>query len=148
MRSLPIVNTNSKQLDWIRALSYLILGMGVLASVLPFVFMVLSGFKDSGELQRIPPTFLPDQWILDNFIWAWDVLNFPRLFLNSIFVTTTITISVIYTSGLLGYVLEKFRFPGDKSFSSSLSLLCLCPTKSRWWFCGGCSMMWPYSTIT
>lgn len=102
------------KIDYGQIFSYTILMLGALTSLLPFIFMVLSGFKDSGELQRIPPTFLPEQWTLDNFIWAWDTLRFPRLFANSILITTIITVSVIYTSGLLGYVLEKIEFPGRR----------------------------------
>jgi multiple sugar transport system permease protein len=100
--------------DYWQIVSYGVLIIGALASLLPFVFMVLSGFKNSSELQRIPPTFWPEQWTTQNFIWAWDRLNFPRLFFNSITVTTIITLSVIYTSGLLGYVLEKIEFPGRR----------------------------------
>ncbi len=108
--------TSAKQqpLDYGQLLSYGVLIFGALTSLLPFVFMVLSGFKDSSELQRIPPTFLPEQWTLANFIWAWETLRFPRLFANSIIVTSIITFSVIYTSGLLGYVLEKIEFPGRR----------------------------------
>jgi multiple sugar transport system permease protein len=101
-----------RPIDWIQILGYVILCIGALTSLLPFVFMVLSGFKHSSELQRIPPTFLPEKWTLDNFTWAWKALKFPRLFRNSLIVTTTITLSVIYTSSILGYVLEKFHFPG------------------------------------
>lgn len=93
-------------------LTYAVLCLGAVTSLLPFVFMVLSGFKHSSEMQRIPPTFLPEEWILDNFIWAWDALKFPRLFFNSVLVTAIITVVVIYTSSLLGYILEKIRFPG------------------------------------
>lgn len=103
-----------RTLDYGQLLSYGVLIFGALTSLLPFMFMVLSGFKDSSELQRIPPTFLPEQWTLDNFIWAWEALRFPRLFANSILVTSIITFSVIYTSGLLGYVLEKIEFPGRR----------------------------------
>lgn len=108
----PKNSSTQKPTDYTKTISYIILGIGAILSLLPFVFMVLSGFKDSGELQRIPPTLLPEEWILDNFIWSWDVLKFPQLFLNSIVVTTTITLSVIYTSTLLGYVLEKVKFFG------------------------------------
>lgn len=110
-----MVHNGTKQsnaINYAQIFSYSVLILGALASLLPFAFMVLSGFKDSSELQRIPPTFLPEQWTLDNFIWAWDTLRFPRLFANSIIVTSLITLSVIYTSGLLGYVLEKIEFPG------------------------------------
>ena len=108
----PKNTTIRKPIDYWQLFSYVILGIGAIASLLPFVFMVLSGFKDSGELQRIPPSLFPEEWILDNFIWSWNTLKFPRLFFNSILVTTAITLSVIYTSSLLGYVLEKFKFFG------------------------------------
>lgn len=101
-----------KPIDYWQIFSYVVLGVGALVSLLPFVFMVLSGFKDSSELQRIPPTLMPEEWILDNFTWSWNALKFPRLFLNSILVTTAITVSVVYTSSLLGYVLEKVKFFG------------------------------------
>jgi multiple sugar transport system permease protein len=109
---MDVIRPRQKNTDWIRLVTYLLLLLGALSSLLPFIFMILSGFKPSGELQRVPPTLLPQQWTLDNFTWAWDVLNFPRLFLNSMIVTVAITLSVLYTSCLLGYVLEKYQFPG------------------------------------
>ncbi len=112
MTQLLRASKDRAPLNYERLLTYLALALGALTSLLPFVFMVLSGFKHSSEMQRIPPSFLPEEWILDNFIWAWDALKFPRLFLNSIMVTSVITVSVIYTSALLGYVLEKIQFPG------------------------------------
>jgi len=101
-----------RPVDYGQILSYIVLTLGAITSLLPFVFMVLSGFKDSSELQRIPPTFMPEHWITDNFVWAWDALKFPNLFMNSITATTIITLAVVYTSGLLGYVLDKIAFPG------------------------------------
>ncbi len=91
---------------------YLVLAIGAIASMLPFIWMVLGAFKTHAEMAHVPPTFWPQEWILGNFDWAWNKINFPRLFGNSMLVTLTVTVFTLYTSTLLGYVLEKFRFPG------------------------------------
>ena len=109
----PPIAQDRAPVDLMRIFTYAVLCLGALTSLLPFVFMVLSGFKHSSELQRIPPSFLPEEWILDNFVWAWNALKFPRLFFNSIVVTSIITFAVIYSSSLLGYVLEKIQFRGS-----------------------------------
>ena len=91
---------------------YLILAIGAIVSILPFVWMVLGAFKTFAEISHVPPTFWPQEWVLVNFDWAWNKIRFPRLFANSMAVTLTVTAFTLYSSALVGYVLEKFRFPG------------------------------------
>ena len=105
--------SNGKLLiKWDAILSHLVLAIGAFLAFLPFLWMILSAFKTTGEIERLPPTFFPENPTMENFTDVFTLLNFPRLFFNSLLVTIIITVSVCYTSGIVGYVLERVRFPG------------------------------------
>jgi multiple sugar transport system permease protein len=47
-----------------------------------------------------------------NFTDAWDQVNFPRLFMNSLFLATVSTIGTLISCTLVAYGFARFRFPG------------------------------------
>lgn len=55
---------------------------------------------------------LPQKFIIDNYINMNAHFNFIRFFLNSIVITVVITLIVIYTSTICGFVLSKYKFKG------------------------------------
>jgi multiple sugar transport system permease protein len=79
---------------------------------LPFLLMLSSAFKSSAEILRIPPTLLPEHPSLDAFRTVLTDAPFFRWFANSLLVSTTITIIVLFTCSLAGYIFAKFEFPG------------------------------------
>jgi multiple sugar transport system permease protein len=95
-----------------QALVHLILVLAGLVFVVPFVWMFLSSFKPALEIIRIPPTFIPEKFTLDNYRTILHRLQFWRYFMNSIVVSIAITAVAMVTSGLAGFVFSKFDFPG------------------------------------
>ncbi|KOT97178.1 ABC transporter permease [Streptomyces rimosus subsp. pseudoverticillatus] len=93
-------------------LSYLLVGVGAVVTVVPFLDMLLTSFKGPGEYGRLPYRFLPEAFDLSNYREAFVRLDLPLLFRNSIVATAVITGSVLLTSSLAGYALAKLRFPG------------------------------------
>lgn len=83
-----------------------------LVTVIPFIRMVLSSFKYNKEITSITPTFLPQNFTLDNYTSIQDNFNFIKLFGNSLFIGIVVTALVIYTSAICGYVLSKHKFKG------------------------------------
>lgn len=90
----------------------IILGIGAIAMVLPFYWMVITALKQKSEIVRIPPSFLPEQLNFVNFAEAWSRLDFPTLLRNSAFLAVTMTAIVVFTSALVGYIFAKIEFPG------------------------------------
>ena len=88
------------------------LGLGSIAMVLPFYWMVLTSLKSKSEIVRIPPSFLPESLTLANYAEAWDRLEFPILLRNSVFLSTAMTALVLLSSAMVGYVFAKIEFPG------------------------------------
>jgi multiple sugar transport system permease protein len=91
---------------------YVLLTLGLVLMIAPFVWMVLGSFKAQGEFLRLPPTWLPEQPTLNNFQRLIDQLDMPRFFFNSIIVAIAVTIGNLVFSPMLGYALAKLKFGG------------------------------------
>jgi len=87
---------------------------GVVMMALPFVWMVLSSFKTTRELRRVPPTWVPDEPTLENFRDLFDRLDFPQYFLNSTIAAAAVTAGNLLFCSMLGYALAKLDFPGKR----------------------------------
>jgi len=94
------------------ALLYLLLGLGSIAMVMPFVWMLVSAFKQPQEIVAYPMVWLPSQPTIKGFVRVWTEIRFGRFFANSLFVASVVTAAVLYTSALCGFVFCKYSFWG------------------------------------
>jgi multiple sugar transport system permease protein len=88
----------------------IILFLGGLMMIFPFVWMVSSSFKrpqDIYSLALIPPVFT-----LDSYRTVLQDTAYVRWFANSLVIAIITTLSVAFFDSLAGYTLAKFRFPG------------------------------------
>ena len=91
---------------------YVLLTLGLVVMIAPFVWMVLGSFKAQGEFLRLPPTWLPEQPTFNNYQRLIEQLDMPRFFFNSIVVAMAVTVGNLVFSPMLGYALAKLRFAG------------------------------------
>lgn len=94
--------------------AYLILGVGLIVVMSPFLWMALSSVKSEGEIRRVPPTWWPEAPTLDNFRDLFARLDFPQFFSNSTLVAVVVTLGNLVFCSMLGYVLAKSEFAGKK----------------------------------
>jgi len=107
---------------------YVFLTIGLLITVVPFVWMLLGSLKTQSELVQVPPTWLPADPTFDNYSRMWNRLEFPRFFLNSAVIAGLITVSNLVFTSMVGYALAKLRFAGrDQLFLLVMGTL-LVPT--------------------
>ena len=92
-------------------LNVFLLLMGVI-TVYPFIWMLSSSFKKNSEIMALEQHLLPQVFTLDNYVNMNAHFNFLRFFLNSLLVTVVVTVLVVYTSTLCGFVLSKYKFRG------------------------------------
>ncbi|WP_402463644.1 carbohydrate ABC transporter permease [Isoptericola aurantiacus] len=88
--------------------------VGLVASIGPLVWMMLSSIKPEGEIRQFPPTLVPEQVTLSNYSRLFDTLNFPQFFLNSVVVAVAVTAGSVLFSAMVGYALAKIDFPGRR----------------------------------
>jgi ABC-type glycerol-3-phosphate transport system permease component len=104
----------------------IVLSIGAIAMLLPFYWMIISAFKPTREVMQFPPTLWPAEPTLEHWLTIFTEMRggFHVFFMNSMFVTVTVTVFVLVTSSLGGYVFAKIRFPGREAiFVVVLSLL-------------------------
>jgi ABC-type glycerol-3-phosphate transport system permease component len=102
------------------------LGFGLLM-IAPFALMVSTAFKPHAYVLEIPPQLIPDEPTLDNFVRAWSSGDFPRYFLNSVFVTVTSTAISVSLAAMLGFTFARYRFPGRRIFFAALLFTMMVP---------------------
>jgi multiple sugar transport system permease protein len=93
---------------------YLLLILGILLMVGPFLWMLLGSLKPQPEFLVSPPTFLPKAATTDNFERLFTQLDFPRFFFNSSVVAFTVTVGNILFCPMLGYALAKLQWRGKR----------------------------------
>ncbi|MDD4011491.1 MAG: carbohydrate ABC transporter permease [Sphaerochaetaceae bacterium] len=104
--------------------AYIILSLGALLMILPFFWMILSSLKTAAEVNTTPPTFLPEDPTLENYIYAFQKAPFARYFLNSVLVTALCVAFTMFTTILAAFAFSRLKFPGrDVIFSALLALM-------------------------
>lgn len=91
---------------------YSALAIGGAAMAFPFLWMLASSLKSSLELTRIPLVWWPHHPEWSNFGQVFSVIPMARMFMNSLIVTSSVTLGILFTSALAGYSLAKYEFRG------------------------------------
>lgn len=97
-----------------QTLVHALLIAGAISMVLPFIWMVLTSFKDTSEVFTYTFKWLPSRINLDGYRDVWSEIPFARMFANSFIVTTAITVGQLITSALAGYAFARLEFPGKE----------------------------------
>lgn len=99
-----------KRVETRTLLVYAALTVGVIITLFPFAWMLLTSLKSFQELFNL--NFLPAQPTLDNYRQVLTETQFLQWFGNSLLVASVTTASVLFFDSLVGYTLAKFDFPG------------------------------------
>lgn len=94
------------------SLRYLILAVGAVIMVFPFIWMIIASLMTAGEIQLRPPVWLPATPQFSNYSDLFASLPIARLYFNSLFTSGAIVFGVLFTSSLAGFAFAKYRFPG------------------------------------
>ena len=86
--------------------------LGILSVIMmyPLVWMLMTSFKTNADIRTNRTKCFPTEWTLEGYKTAFEKAPIAEWFLNSILITATITLAVIVTSTLMGYVFAKYEF--------------------------------------
>lgn len=102
--------------------SYLILILGAVIAVTPFIWMISTSLMSLGEAQGV--RFFPSEIHLENYLEAWKEAQFADYFINSVQITAITLIGEMTFSILAAYAFARIDFPGrDLIFGVMLSTL-------------------------
>ena len=99
---------NSKK----HVVTHLLLILGSIVMLFPFLWMILSSFKTVGEQMSIPMKILPGSFgYLENYKQALEAVPFLRLYLNTILMILGRVICAVIFSSMAGYGFARMEFP-------------------------------------
>lgn len=104
-----------------RVLQYLILSVMVVLILVPIVILIFGSLKTRGEMYSrpyIPP--VPPYW--DNYTKILGARSFWTMLLNSLVVTLSVTIVVLFVCGLAAFVFARLNFRGRDVLFNFLTL--------------------------
>ncbi|MDN4074034.1 MULTISPECIES: carbohydrate ABC transporter permease [Fictibacillus] len=89
----------------------IILALGGFLVSIPFIWMILSAFKPEMEVMQIPPTFIPNEFTLENFTNLFENMNFTVYLRNTIIVVLCSFVG-LFLNAMAGYAFAKYQFKG------------------------------------
>jgi multiple sugar transport system permease protein len=95
-----------------KALAHLLLGLGAVAMVVPFLWMISTAIKPEGEVFLFPPEWIPHPIVWSNFADALSKFPFVNASVNSLLVSSLSTLGQLFSCSLAGFAFARHRFPG------------------------------------
>ncbi|HAX73165.1 MAG TPA: sugar ABC transporter permease [Firmicutes bacterium] len=103
-------------------LIHIILILGAIVMVLPFIWMILTSFKTLAESTQMPPQILPDSIVWDNYTNVLNILPFDKFYINTFIMLFFRVIGSVLFSAMAAYAFARLNFPG-KNFLFMLVLM-------------------------
>jgi len=96
------------------ALSYVALVVTILLSIFPLYWMLVVGSSTDAELAKIPPSVVPSNRLALNFadVFGDSSVRFLQSMINTVVVSSIVTVSVVVLCSLAGFAFAKLRFRG------------------------------------
>lgn len=110
-------NRRKKEIVTYKKHHYVIIAFLSIFSVImmyPIGWTIMTAFKTNADIRLNRTKFFPREWSIDGFVTAFAKAPIGKWFLNSVFITVVVTVAVILTSTLIGYVFAKYEFKGKK----------------------------------
>lgn len=93
-----------------KTIGYLILIIGAISMLLPFVYMFSLSFMTDKQIFTNSFNLFPNPTTLENYTYVINNVDIFRYFFNSMFVAIATTIGQVIISALAGYAFARFEF--------------------------------------
>lgn len=107
----------SKRFDLLTWVTFIGLGVGLVFAGFPILWMVFSSLKSNTEIFALPPRLLPEQFTLTAYNAIFSNPVKIRFFINSYFVSGTVTLLTLLVAILAAYAFSRYDFPMKKAFN-------------------------------
>ncbi|TDO68726.1 multiple sugar transport system permease protein [Kribbella sp. VKM Ac-2571] len=117
----PVALTQRVPVMVSRVAWYALCGLLAVSMLLPLVWMLSIALKGNGDINQLPPAFLPREFRAANFVDGPAQIGFYRLLLNTLIVTVLSTIGAVVSSMIVGYGISRIDFPGRRLWFALIS---------------------------
>ena len=108
-----------------KSLLYILLSVGAILMIAPFVWMLLSALKSDAEVSTF--SWLPKEFLWSNFVEAMQTAPFLKYFGNSLIIAVGETAFTLVVCTMAGYALAKLPIRGSKGLLNYFIVLLMVP---------------------
>ncbi|MGG4094088.1 MULTISPECIES: carbohydrate ABC transporter permease [Paenibacillus] len=94
----------------LKVLMYLLLIVGAVFMVFPFIWMLSTSLKTVGAISQMPPQLIPNPMNWDNYVTIWNKVDFGRYTLNSFFIVSIEMVGSLISCAFVAFGLAMFTF--------------------------------------
>lgn len=130
MKTPSIKRQKQEQSFVSKTISYILLSVGAVTMIAPFLWMLTTSLKAPGTLTAFTyggewwKEWIPTSFEWKNYVKVWQVVPFAKFYVNSIFVASMTTLGQVVTSAMAAYAFARLHFPGrDKLFFAYLATM-------------------------
>ena len=113
---------------WGHLIVYLILIMGIVVTILPFAWMVLTSLKGQTEAIRVPPVIFPEVLRFENYAKVFEKIPFARMYMNTIINAVVVVIMQLLLCSMSAYAFGRIKFPGRNVIFGILLAVLMVPS--------------------
>ncbi|HIY12067.1 MAG TPA: carbohydrate ABC transporter permease [Candidatus Agathobaculum merdipullorum] len=107
-----------------------VLSIGAIVMLVPFIWMVLTAFKSVTEATQVNPfVIFPSKWLLDGFKSAITKMDIPQLYWNTVWMIVGRVVFAVLTATMAGYAFARLEFKGKKFLFSLVIFQMMIPTQ-------------------
>lgn len=105
-------------IHWRNVPLMLVLLVGALLMIMPFLWMAAASFRPIGESYRLPPSVLPDRWDFAAYAEALSSgVPFLQMYWNSFVIAAIATVGALVSSAMAAFAFARLEFRSrDKLF--------------------------------
>lgn len=96
-------------------LRYGFITLGALVMIIPFIWMILSAFKTTDEILKLPIQWIPSVWQFGNFTTALEIQPLFRQLGNTAFLALIKIMGEVFVSAMVAYGFARFDFKGKNA---------------------------------
>ncbi|WP_138264073.1 carbohydrate ABC transporter permease [[Clostridium] hylemonae] len=108
------MNKRTRAAVFCKTVLAVILMLGALVWILPFVWMILSSFKTDLEIMQFPPSLIPENPIWDNFRDLFQSFDF-LLYLKNTLIVVVCSFGGMLLNAMAGFGFAKYKFKGRET---------------------------------
>ena len=114
MKSISIKVNRKSQMSPANLIAHIILIIAVIVAGFPIFFTIMGSGRSTQDLLANPDAIIPEVFVFDNFVQAWNLANFGQFTFNSLFLAFFIVLGTIVTCTVAAYCFDRGKFKGKE----------------------------------